>query len=232
LYGLPRNGSADIWAWQTPPVHPASGKSYWAKGIERVAPEIMPSHHMFSFSNWDSHFSGFHYSHFWSSGFPFAMYRDAPAEDRLRLFGAVASGFRDADSIAKAIDMDVVQVREAAAGAIELELLERTEDGLVLTFPVFNDEDDTAVLPIVDRVCKRLAEEANSLAKFADAKLRELGFGYCEEQFGRWRSYVIIIAASESLHVLYDRGILPHPGDPVPASFGMMGWFEQTRLFA
>ena len=230
FHGVMRNGSADTWTWPTPPVHPASGKSYWGEGIERVAPEHMLCD--ISFLNRDSTFSGFRYGHFWSYGLPFATYRGDPTEDRLRLFGAVASGFRDADSIAKATQMDVEKVREAAATAIGLGQLERTQDGFALTFPVFTSEDDTAMLPTVDRVCKRLAEEVDSLARFADAKLHELGFGYFEEQFGAWHMHLITDTAGETLRILYNRGILPHPGDPAPASFSMMGWFETSRLFA
>ena len=238
FHGVRRNGSADTWTWLTPPVHPASGKSYWGEGRERVAPEHMFCD--FSFMNNDSPFAGFRYGHSWSYRLPFATWRGEPFSrsggeppiDRLRLLGAVASGFRDVDSIAKAAQWDIEKVRETAADVIELGVLESTQDGLALTFPVFTSEDDTAMLPAVDRVCKRLAEEADSLAKLADAKLHELGFGYLEEQLCLSRQNLITDAAGESLRVLYNRGILPNPGDPTPAGLCMMGWFEQTRLFA
>ena len=212
-----------------PPVHPASGRCYWAGGREEVAPEHKLWITGFSFI---SRSTGFSYGYFWSSYLPFER-RLVDCADELRLlFGAVASGFRDIDSIAKAADLDIERARDIAANMIEIGLLKHAQDGLALTFPVFTNEDESAILPTVDRVSKRLAGEVDSVASIVDEKFHELGFGHLEQQFGMWRGWLSGNAAAEGLRVLYDRGILPHPGDPAPANFCMVGWFDQTKLFS
>ena len=230
-HGVNRNGSADI--GPIPPVHPASGKSYWAGGRERVAPEYMLWRaYVAQDVILDMPFTGFYYGHLWSEGLPFETPRGGWIKDRLRLLGAVASGYKDIDSIAEAADWDTERVREAAANAIEWGLLEHREDGFALTFPLFTTEDDNAMLPAVDRVSERLTQEVDSVARLVDEKFPVIGFSHLEEQFGTWRLWLRGNALGEGLRVLYNRGALPHPGDPAPANFCMLGWFGQKGLFA
>ncbi|MEN6357630.1 MAG: RNA polymerase sigma factor [Armatimonadota bacterium] len=229
--GLFREGSSET--CPKPPVHPASGVRYWAQGGENIAPEYVLWCPGFSVTSvQDAPASSFHHGLFWTYGLPFARPTSHPDRDGMLIVRAVASGLGDIDSIAQATGLDTEKVREAAANAMEIEMLKRKQDGLALTFPVFTAEDDNAMLKIVDRVCKRLAQEVDWAERLVDEKFPELGFGHLEEQFGIWRCWLKGNAAAEGLRILYNRGVLPHPGDPAPMNFCTVGWFDQTRLFA
>jgi hypothetical protein len=229
--GLFRNGSTDT--SPTPPVHPASGARYWAGGREDVAPEYVLWTTGFSVTSvQDAPASSFHHGLFWTYGLPFARPAGHPDRDGMLVVRAVASGFNDIDPIAQAIGLDTEKVRETAAEAIELRLLERRQDELALTFPVFTSEDDSAMLPAVDRVCKRLAGEVDLVARLVDERFLELGFSHLEDQFGAWCAWLRGNVIGEGLRVLYNREILPHPGDPAPANFCMVGWSGQEGLFS
>jgi hypothetical protein len=80
-------------------------------------------------------------------------------------------------------------------------------------------------------VSRRIAEAVDPIAQMIDQKLSESGFGHWEEQFGLWHGRPKHQAAAEGVRILYNRGILPHPGDPAPASFCMWGHFGETGLF-
>ncbi|MCE5324671.1 sigma-70 family RNA polymerase sigma factor [bacterium] len=229
--GIFRNGSVDTGL--RPPVHPSSGAHYWAQGRENVTPEYVLWDTGFSVTSArDAPVPSFHHGLFWTHGLPFARPAGHPDRDGMSILRALASGFSDIDSIAQAAGLNTEKVREAAADAIEIKMFRREQDGLALTFPVFTDEDDKAMLPIVDKVCKRLAQEVDWTTRLVDEKFPELGFGHLEEQFCTWRGLLRGSAAAEGLRFLYNRGILPHPGDPAPVNFCMVGWFDQTRLFS
>jgi hypothetical protein len=60
-------------------------------------------------------------------------------------------------------------------------------------------------------------------ADIAD-RLRALGYGHLEEQFGEWRRWLEGNVAGEALRELVKRGVLPEPGNPAPMNFCMLGW--------
>jgi DNA-binding transcriptional ArsR family regulator len=230
-YGRVRKGS--FREFLEPPLHPASGKRYWGGGREKISPEPL-----WNFS-WAYHGGeGFSHALLWPTGLGFDR-RPWPngqrvnwSNERLLLLRSIASGSRDIDSAAKAADLDMERVREAAADAIELGLVEQRQDGLVLTFPVFTSEDDDALLPAVDRVSERIAGVLDPVPLLVDAKLREFGYGPWEEQFSAWQGTPAYEAAAEACRILFNHGYLPHPGDPAPTNFCMWGLFEGNGLFS
>lgn len=230
--GLPRNGQSP--PFPEPPLRPVSGKRYWLGGEEAVAPEQA----LWSFSLcFHGHQPLFSYGFLWSEGLgfnrrPWFSGHDASfSKERLLLLAAVASGSTDIDSAAKVAELDMEKAREAAADAIELGWLERQGDRFALTFPVFTNEDESALLPAVDRVSAWLAEILDPTMPLIDGKLSEFGFDHWKEQFPLWHSKPRYGAAAEGIRVLYKRGLLSFPGDPAPANFCMWGDYGETQLF-
>ena len=208
-----------------PPLHPASGKLYWGGGREKIEDELF----------WlnDASVPGFAYGYFSPFGIPFRnRLIDWPDERRV-LLEAIAQGARDVDSAAHLKGMDIEKAREMASNAIEQGLLERTPDGLSITFPVFTAEDDNALLPAVDKICEQISREVlDPVGYGVDDKLRKLGYGHLEEQFHNWRRWLTANAARESLRALSNKGVFTIPSEPVPARFYMIGWMEPLGLFA
>lgn len=226
-FGRPRHWSGDTHPPE-PRLHPATGKRYTSGGCEVVASE-----HVLWTLRFDLQWNhpAFTHGFLWPDGLGFSRHGIDWPKERLSLLGAVASGSRDIESAAKVADLDIDKAREIAAGAIELGLLERRSDGFALTFPVFASEDDDALLPAVDGVSERLAGIVDPIAHLVDEKLLEFGFGHYKEQFGAWDNVPGSQAAAEGIRILYKRGFLPRPEDPVPVNFCMWGHLGRTGLF-
>lgn len=227
-YGQNRKGSAE--PFPEPPLHPASGKRYWSGGREDVASEDA----LWTF-RWSCHFGhpGLSYGFLLTDGLGFSRpNKNGWPQERRLLLGAIASGCRDIDSAAKAADLDIEKARETAANAIELGMLTRTSDGFALTFPIFTREDDDALLPAVDKASEQVARVMDTIPALVDKQLLEFGFGHFEDLFHTLRGTPRYNAFAEGVRILYNRGLLPCPGDPAPANFCMWGWFEQKGLFS
>jgi len=57
-----------------------------------------------------------------------------------------------------------------------------------------------------------------------------MGYGYLEEQFPEWHLWLSGSVGGEALRELLRRGALPDPGNPAPATFGLIGWFGDLPL--
>ena len=223
MIGTRRNGS--VLTFPKPPLHPVSGKLYWAGGKESIRSEGIV---------WinDASVPGFAYGYFSAFGMPSDRQIIDWPDERRELLEAITQGARDVDSVVEITGMSIEKAREMATNAIEQGLLVSTRDGLSITFPVFTHEDDKALLPAVDRVSERIAREViDPIAAGVDEKLRELGYGHLEEQFDNWHYWLRGDAATEGLHALFNRGVFPIPKEPVSAKFYMIGWMDPLELF-
>jgi len=223
--GLKRNG---VPLPQIEPPSRAGGKRYWAGGSEEVPPE----HVLWctGFNNTGGG-SGFGYGYLWSYGMPFKRPAVGWPDEQRHALGALADGAADADAVAQITGQAPEQARELLGKAVEIGLVCRSGDDLALTFPVFREEDDGVLAPVVDKIAGRLSREIvqDATAGVPDL-LRKLGYGHLEEQFHEWRAWLEGNVAGEALRELLNRGILPHPGDPAPMSFCMIGWVGELRL--
>ena len=223
--GTRRNGAPET--KQEAPAR-ASGKLYWAGGREDVSPE-----HVLWCTGFDNTGagSGFGCGVFWSYGLPFGRPRVGRTDERQQALAALANGATHADAVATATGQSPEQAREVLGKAVEIGLVRRSGDDLVLTFPVFRQEDDEILAPVVDEIAARLSRGIlqDAIAGVPDL-LRKLGYGHLEDQFHQWRMWLEGDVAGEALRELFNRGILPHPGDPAPISFCMIGWVGDLRL--
>jgi RNA polymerase sigma-70 factor, ECF subfamily len=224
--GLRRNGAPA----GPQPEEPAraSGKRYWAGGREEVSPE----HVLWctGFNNTGGG-SGFGYGCFWSYGLPFDRPGLGLADDHKQVLKALVSGAPDADAVAQMTGQPLERAREIMAKVLEIGLARRSGDELALTFPVFRKEDDEVLAPVVDGIAGRLSREiAQKATAGVSDLLRKLGYGHLEEQSHQWRMWLEGNVAGEALRELFNRGILPHPGDPAPLSFATIGWVGDLRL--
>lgn len=223
--GLSRNGES---LPSLPAPTRASGKSYWAGGRE----EVEEKHVLWS-TGFNNHSvpGGFGYGYFWSFGMPFGRPALGWPDDRRKVLGAIAGGASTTEAVAEAVGESVEAVRETLAKSIEGGFVETRENGLSLTFPVIRAEDDAVLAPVIDEVSARLYQQIvpSALAGVDDC-LRRLGYGHLEEQFHQWRRWLEGNAAGEALRELYNRGVLPHPSNPAPMGFGMIGWEPGVRV--
>lgn len=222
--GLMRNGMP------SPKIEPparASYKRYWAGGREDVAPE-----HVLWCTGFDVTGEGNGgFGHFWSDGLPFDRPRPGLAQDHTRVLNALVNAAPDADAVAQMTGQPLERAREILAKLVEIGLAWRSEDKLTLTFPVFREEDNKVLAPVVDGIAAHLSRDIlqKAIAGVPDV-LRRLGYGHLEEQFNEWQKWLEGNVAGEALRILLDQGVLPHPGDPAPLSFATIGWTGDLRL--
>lgn len=205
----------------------ASGKRYWAGGREEVPPE-----HVLWCTAFNNHpREDFGYGYFWSFGMPFVRPSVGWPEERRQALAAIADGATRVEAVAETTGQTTEQARDVLGEAAEIGLVRRDGDALSLAFPVLRAEDDAVLAPVVDRVSARLSRDIlqQATAGVPDL-LRKLGYGHIEEQFGEWRTWLEGNVAGEALRELLTRGILPHPGDPAPMSFCIVGWVGGVRL--
>lgn len=109
-------------------------------------------------------------------------------------------------------------------------MLTKTEQGLALNFPVFSTTDSDRLYPTVDAVAAQITN-AVLVPRTADTGefLRSYGYGHMEEQFPAWRIWAESLIAGEAVRTLVSRGLLSPPGNPAPANFCLIGWYDDPQ---
>lgn len=220
--GLTRNSYPE----PPPPVHPG-GKKYWTGGYEPF-----PGWEEIWLGGFNSNMPGnglLHYGYFWLSS---VEHRYVELSDvYTRMFTAMTRGTAEAEAIIQQAGLLPEQGREKLATLIESGILRCQDDRLALAFPVFTPAEDTILAPVVDRIAGSLAHEIlePATAGISD-ELDQMGYRALRDQYVVWRTWMHNIIAQAGLRCLLQRGVLPPLPEPLPATFGLLGWFEGVRV--
>ncbi len=66
-------------------------------------------------------------------------------------------------------------------------------------------------------------------ATAASVQLRKLGYPQ-QEHFPTWDYFLKADTFTEAVRLLWQRGLLPEPGDPAPATFALVGWIDDVSV--
>jgi hypothetical protein len=117
------------------------------------------------------------------------------------------------------------------AKLIQAGLLQRCDGRLALAFPAITTREDDILAPVMDRIAGSLCHEVLEPATAGiTGELTDLGYGALRDQYVVWRKWMEGMIAQEGLRRLLERGVLPPLPDPLPATFGLLGWFDGVRV--
>lgn len=147
------------------------------------------------------------------------------------LLTAIYHGIYQADAIAESACLPVEQVQESLAQMLESGIIERSNDSLRLTFPVFTSREDEILTPVVEEISSALSQ---TIVYPATRKLGECltsaGYGYLKAQYPLWYEWMALMIIEEGVTAIVERNILPPMPIPAPANFALIGWFSPLRL--
>jgi RNA polymerase sigma-70 factor (ECF subfamily) len=123
-------------------------------------------------------------------------------------------------------EQDREDYRSALAKLVSQNLVERADgDRYRLTFPVWREEDDEVLAPVVEEVIRPLVKEV-LLPTWPglDGLLDGMGYEHCRDQYPVWRDWLCAFIMGEALRFMVKQGTLPELGDPPPAKWNFAAW--------
>jgi hypothetical protein len=142
----------------------------------------------------------------------------------------LVDGEQETDLIARQAQLPCERTREILAQQIESGLLLREDGRLSLAFPVIRESDSRVLRPVLDGIVEHVMRAVMTQASDAvGTQLHRLGYPQ-QEHYQTWDYWMKADTFTEAVRLLWQRGILPDPGDPAPTSFAVLGWLDDVSV--